>query len=132
MARVPEGAELIANATSGAPGVRIGNLFILAGVPHIAAAMLEALTGTLEGGRPIQSVTVGAYAAESEVADLLRRIQAEHQGVAIGSYPFQGGAGRYGANFVIRSLDRDAAERCARALAEALRGAGYEPVEGGV
>ena len=60
MARVPEGAELIANPMSGAPGVRLGNIFILAGVPHIAASMLEALTGTLEGGRPMVSVTVGA------------------------------------------------------------------------
>jgi molybdenum cofactor synthesis domain-containing protein len=49
MARVPEGAELIANPSSGAPGVRMGNVFILAGVPHIAAAMLSALDGQLEG-----------------------------------------------------------------------------------
>src|SRR3954470_4546571 len=67
MARVPEGAELIPNPSSGAPGVRIGNVYILAGVPHIAAAMMDALTGTLEGGRPVVSVTVGARAAESEV-----------------------------------------------------------------
>src|SRR4028118_775762 len=53
MARVPEGAELIANKTSGAPGVRIGNVFILAGVPAIAANMLQALDGSLEGGRPM-------------------------------------------------------------------------------
>ena len=72
MSRVPEGAELIPNRTSGAPGVRIGNIYILAGVPHIAASMLEALDGALEGGRPMVSVTVGAYAAESDVADLLR------------------------------------------------------------
>src|SRR3954452_19285441 len=63
MARVPEGAELIPNATSGAPGVKMGNVFIMAGVPNIAASMLEALTGKLEGGRPVVSVTVGARAA---------------------------------------------------------------------
>ena len=60
MARVPEGAELIDNPMSGAPGIRLGNMFILAGVPHVAAGMLDALTGTLEGGRPLVSVTVGA------------------------------------------------------------------------
>src|SRR3954467_2944533 len=58
MARVPEGAELIPNPSSGAPGVKLGNVFIMAGVPYIAASMLEALSGTLEGGRPIVSVTV--------------------------------------------------------------------------
>ena len=61
MARVPEGAELIANPSSGAPGVKISNVYILAGVPQIAASMLEALSGTLEGGRPMVSVTVGAF-----------------------------------------------------------------------
>src|SRR5687767_1291681 len=105
MARVPEGAELIPNAHSGAPGVRIGNIFIMAGVPHIAARMLEALDGKLEGGRPMVSLTIGAYAAESEVADLLRKTEADHPGVAIGSYPFYGG-GRLGANFVARGEDR--------------------------
>jgi molybdenum cofactor synthesis domain-containing protein len=131
MARVPEGAELIPNPSSGAPGVKIGNLFILAGVPHIAASMLEALTGKLEGGRPMVSVTVGARAAESEVADLLRETEAAHPGVAIGSYPFFK-EGRYGANFVIRSEDGELARECGDALAAGLREAGYEPVEGGI
>jgi molybdenum cofactor synthesis domain-containing protein len=65
MARVPDGAELIANPSSGAPGVKLGNVYILAGVPHIAASMVEALTGMLEGGRPMVSVTIGARAAEA-------------------------------------------------------------------
>ena len=55
MARVPAGAELIENRMSGAPGIRHGNLFILAGVPHIATQMLDALNGTLRGGRPLLS-----------------------------------------------------------------------------
>jgi molybdenum cofactor synthesis domain-containing protein len=131
MARVPQGAELIPNPTSGAPGVRIDNVYILAGVPYIAASMLEALTGKLEGGRPIVSLTVGARAAESEVADLLRETEAAHPGVAIGSYPFFKD-GRYGANFVIRSDDGALVERCGEALAEGLRRAGHEPVRGGI
>jgi molybdenum cofactor synthesis domain-containing protein len=131
MARVPEGAELIPNPTSGAPGVRLGNVYIMAGVPHIAASMLEALTGTLEGGRPVVSVTVGARAAESEVADLLRETEEAHPGVAIGSYPFFKD-GRYGANFVIRSEDGDLVRECGDALAERLKAAGYDPVEGGI
>ncbi|MEO6255350.1 MAG: molybdopterin-binding protein [Sphingomicrobium sp.] len=131
MARVPQGAELIANAHSGAPGVRIGNVLILAGVPHIAARMLEALSGTLEGGRPIVSVTVGAYAAESEVADLLRETEAAHDGVTIGSYPFFKDD-RYGANFVIRSEDGALAQSVARQLHQGLAEAGHEAVDGGI
>jgi molybdenum cofactor synthesis domain-containing protein len=131
MARVPEGAELIPNPTSGAPGVRMDNVYILAGVPYIAASMLEALTGKLEGGRPVVSVIVGARAPESDVADLLRETEADHPGVAIGSYPFFKD-GRYGANFVIRSEDEALARETGIDLSQRLREAGYEPVEGGI
>ena len=131
MARTPEGAELIPNPSSGAPGVKIGNIYILAGVPHIAASMLEALDGTLEGGRPIVSVALGAYAAESDVAELLRDVEERHPGVSIGSYPFLEG-GRYGANFVMRSEDGEAARRCGDELGRRLAEAGIEPIAGGI
>jgi molybdenum cofactor synthesis domain-containing protein len=131
MARVPQGAELIENPSSGAPGIRIGNVHILAGVPSIAASMLEGLAGRLEGGRPVVSVTIGARAAESDVADLLRETEAAHPGVAIGSYPFFKD-GRHGANFVIRSEDGELARRTGNELAEQLRAAGYDPVDGGI
>ena len=131
MARVPEGAELIPNKQSGAPGVKMGNVYILAGVPSIAADMLAALDGRLEGGQPLTSVTVGAFAAESEVADLLRETEGAHEGVAVGSYPFFRD-GRYGANFVMRSEDRASAERCAEDLAARLTEAGFETVMGGI
>jgi molybdenum cofactor synthesis domain-containing protein len=131
MARVPEGADLLVNPSSGAPGVKMGNVYILAGVPHIAASMLEALTGTLEGGRPVVSITVGAYAAESDVADLLRETEAGHPGVAIGSYPFFRD-GRYGANFVVRSEDGALAQGVAEQLRQGLAEAGHESVEGGI
>ena len=131
MARVPEGAELIANPSSGAPGVKMGNVYILAGVPHIAGSMLEALTGQLEGGRPVVSVTIGARAPESDVADLLRETEAAHPGVAIGSYPFFKD-GKYGANFVIRSEDGEQVATCAGVLTAGLRAMGFEPVEGGL
>jgi molybdenum cofactor synthesis domain-containing protein len=131
MARTPQGAELLRNPYSGAPGVKMGNVYLLAGVPAIAASMLEPLTGKLEGGRPVVSVTVGARAAESDVADMLRETEAANPGVAIGSYPFFRDGG-YGANFVIRSEDGDLARATGQALAERLRAAGYEPVEGGI
>ena len=128
MARVPEGAELIPNPTSGAPGVRMGNVYILAGVPNIAGAMLAALEGKLEGGAPVVSVTVRAYAPESDVADLLKQVQDEHPGVSVGSYPFYG-SGRYGADFVMRSDDGEFAERCASILRQRLEEAGVEVAE---
>jgi molybdenum cofactor synthesis domain-containing protein len=131
MARVPDGAELLPNPSSGAPGVRIGNVYILAGVPHIAASMLEGLSGQLQGGLPVVSVTVGARAPESDVADLLRETEAANPGVAIGSYPFFKDGG-YGANFVIRSEDAELAKRTGDELAARLREAGYEPFSGGI
>src|SRR4051794_1432586 len=84
MARVPQGAELIDNPMSGAPGIRVGNIFILAGVPHIATVMLEALSGTLEGGRPVLSRTIGSFTPEREVADVLSAVEAAHPGTQIG------------------------------------------------
>ena len=131
MARVPEGAELIPNRMSGAPGIRIGNLFLMAGVPHITAQMLDALTGTLEGGRPLVSVTIGAFAPESEVADILREAEHATDGVAIGSYPFFK-EGRVGANFVVRSEEEALADRVADELAVKLAEAGYPAVIGGI
>ncbi|MDT8759550.1 molybdopterin-binding protein [Sphingomonas psychrotolerans] len=131
MARVPEGADLIPNRMSGAPGIRVGNLFILAGVPHITAGMLDALTGTLEGGLPVLSRTVGAWVAESEIADLLRETERAHAGVAIGSYPFFR-EGRTGANFVVRATKQALVDATVAALIDGLRAAGREPVDGGI
>jgi molybdenum cofactor synthesis domain-containing protein len=131
MARVPDGAELIENRMSGAPGIRMGNIFILAGVPHIAGMMLEALSNKLEGGRPMLSRTVGCWVAESEVADLLRETEAAHVGSQIGSYPFFR-EGKVGANFVVRSTDADIVDRCIAAIEAGLLGLGYAAVEDGI
>lgn len=129
MARVPAGAELIENGISGAPGIRHGNIFMLAGVPHIATLMLESLSGTLEGGRPLLSQTVGCWVPESEIADLLSDTERSHDGCQIGSYPFFR-EGRVGANFVIRSTNEGALEACRQDLVGRLRDAGREVIEG--
>jgi len=123
MARVPEGAELIENAASGAPGIRIGNIFILAGIPRVAAMMLEALSGQLEGGRPLLSRTLGCWVPESEVAEMLGATELAHPGCQIGSYPFYS-EGKAGANFVIRSTDEEALEACRTDLFARLEAAG--------
>lgn len=131
MARVPEGADLIPNKMSGAPGIKIGNIFIMAGVPHITAGMLDALTGTLEGGAPLLSHQIGCWVAESEIAKLLGDTEKAHEGCQIGSYPFFR-EGRVGANFVIRSTDAHQLATCVEALKSGLAGLGYDSVDGGI
>jgi molybdenum cofactor synthesis domain-containing protein len=131
MARVPEGAELIENRMSGAPGIRMGNIYILAGVPHIAGLMLEALTNRLEGGRPMLSRTIGCWVPESEIADLLREIEESHAGAQIGSYPFFQN-GKVGANFVVRSVDAGTVDNCIAAIHAGLIMLGYAPVADGI
>lgn len=131
MARVPEGADLIENRMSGAPGIRIGNIFVMAGVPHITAGMLDALTGTLEGGLPVLSRTIGCWVAESEVAATLAAVERAHDGVAIGSYPFFR-EGRTGANFVVRSTDQAVLDACVADLTARLEAEGRAVVVDGI
>ena len=131
MARVPDGADLIPNRMSGAPGIKIGPIFLLAGVPHICAEMLDALTGTLEGGALLLSETIGSWAMESEVATLLREVEKAHEGCQIGSYPFFR-EGKSGANFVVRSTDPDMLRSCVDTLCEGLGELGRDFTPGGI
>ena len=87
MADIPQGARLIKNAVSGAPGFQIENVFVLAGVPLICASMLEALTDQIEGGEKWISHSVKGALAEGDIAQQLSTIQRECGGVKIGSYP---------------------------------------------
>ena len=131
MARVPEGADLIPNRMSGAPGIRLGNVVLMAGVPHITAGMLDALTGELEGGAPLITETIGCWIAESEVANILREAEQAHENCQIGSYPFFR-EGRVGANFVIRSTSKDDLKSCVDTLCDGLSTAGYDFTPGGI
>ena len=131
MARVPDGAELIPNRKSGAPGIRHGNIFVMAGVPHITAGMLDALTGELEGGAPLISETVGGFIPESEVASLLREVEQAHDNCQIGSYPFFRD-GKVGSNFVIRSTNADDVKSCMDVLCEGLAENGWDFTPGGI
>jgi molybdenum cofactor synthesis domain-containing protein len=131
MARVPEGAELIPNRMSGAPGIKLGNIHLMAGVPHITAGMLDALTGTLEGGLPLLAETIGCWTPESEVADILRQVESAHENCQIGSYPFFR-EGRVGANFVVRSTSRDELRSCVDSLCDGLATAGFDFTPGGI
>jgi molybdenum cofactor synthesis domain-containing protein len=129
MARVPAGAELIPNPETGAPGIRLDRLFIMAGVPKITQGMLRGLDGKLAGGRPVLSAAVGAWTAESRVAGILADVQKGFSDVQIGSYPFWR-EGKTGANFVLRSVDPHHLRCAVERLVAALRADGLEPVEG--
>jgi len=104
MARIPEGARLIENPISAAPGFTLGNVHVLAGVPDIFAAMLAGVLPTLTGGPPLLSQSLRVNRGEGEIAGAFGALAAEFPDLAMGSYPFvQNGA--HGTNLVIRGTD---------------------------
>ncbi len=107
MARIPDGAVLIDNPVSRAPGFSIGNVHVMAGVPAVFEAMVAGLLPRLTGGRPLLSDSVRVNRPEGEIAGPLGAIAAAHPAVAIGSYPFNQG-GRFGSNVVARATDPEA------------------------
>lgn len=122
MARVPQGATLIENAVSKAPGFRIENVFVMAGVPKVMNAMMDAIAPTLEKGVPMQSRTIALQGGEGDVAKPLGEIQARYADVFIGSYPFEGATG-FATNLVVRSRNPEAlakAEAEVKVVAESL------------
>ncbi|MFF8801348.1 MULTISPECIES: competence/damage-inducible protein A [unclassified Methylobacterium] len=125
MARIPDGAELIANPISKAPGFRIGNVHVMAGVPQILQAMLDEIRPTLTGNAPVISETIEAGAIpEGDFAGALTEIAAAHPAVSIGSYPSMTPEG-FRNRIVVRGRDR-AAVAAARAAIEHLL-AGLRP-----
>jgi len=104
MARVPEGALLIENPISAAPGFRVENVFALAGVPPIAHAMFASLEPLLRHGDTIHSRSIEVLLREGDFALELEEIARAHPEVEIGSYPFARD-GRYGASLVVRGTD---------------------------
>jgi molybdenum cofactor synthesis domain-containing protein len=123
MARVPRGAELVDNPVSNAPGFRIENVFVLAGIPSIARAMFASAVPMLAHGAPIVSASVDAFLREGDFADALTKIQADHPTVEIGSYPFNRD-GRLGATLVARGTDRALLEKVAADIVAAITALG--------
>ncbi|MEM8772787.1 MAG: molybdopterin-binding protein [Pseudomonadota bacterium] len=126
MARTPEGAVLIENPVTGAPGVRLANVFVMAGVPSIFQGMLHAVESELERGVQMHARAATAIGLpESMIADQLRDIQGAVKGVAIGSYPIDGD--EKGVTVVARAEDEAVAEAAMTAVAAAMRALGVEP-----
>lgn len=118
MARIPQGAELVDNQVSGAPGFWIGNVIVMAGVPTIMQTMLDTVAPKLRTGRRMLSETVRADAREGDVGTALGEIAKAHPEVTIGSYPFFDDRGP-NTNIVVRA--RDAAKlAAAKAAVEAM------------
>ncbi|KAA5801685.1 competence/damage-inducible protein A [Alkalicaulis satelles] len=124
MARIPDGASLIANPVTGAPGFQIENVFVLAGVPKIARGMLEDVAARIEGGAVTHSVTVRLEGIrEGDIAESLGAMAADNPSVSLGSYPWfeeaPGGGLRRGVALVARGTDAAQLDRL-RSQLEAL------------
>ena len=127
MAYIPVGAELVRNTVSTAPGVHIGNVFVMAGVPMIMRAMMDAIEPRLKRGAVVHAATVQSKIAEGRIAEGLGRIQRDHADVAIGSYPYYREDGS-GVQLVARGRDAAEVETAAREIEELLRALGAESV----
>ncbi len=103
MARIPDGAILIDNPVSKAPGFQMENVFVMAGVPAIMQAMLEGIAFRLTGGSKMLSRTLGASLPEGKVAQKLGELQEKYPNVSLGSYPYFR-QGNVGTNLVLRSI----------------------------
>lgn len=119
MARIPDGAELIPNPISGAPGFRVGNVIVMAGIPEIMQVMLTAVTPDLQKGDRLHSVTIPVDRPESEIADVFSAHQLRYRDVAMGSYP-RLRDGRPVSDLVLRSANVDRLTEAAETLKAAL------------
>src|SRR3954470_20440090 len=115
MARIPDGASLIVNSVSAAPGFKIDNVHVMAGVPVIMRAMLESIAPTLKGGRKVHSLTVKSRVGEGNVGGPLAALQAEYPDVKMGSYPRMGD-GTVMTELVLRSADEARLAEAAKAV----------------
>ncbi len=131
MARIPAGAELIANPASAAPGFMVGNVFVLAGIPAVMRAMLQDVGHRIRGGAVVHSHTVRAAGIrEGDIAEPLGALARARPEVSFGSYPWMRPKGKgmeFGVNLVARSRDADLIATSVSALVEIVRAQGAEP-----
>ena len=126
MCYIPEGASLIENAVSTAPGFQIENVFVMAGIPSIMRAMMDTLKNRLVGGQPVRSRTVNAFLPEGAVAAGLAAVQDAYPGIDIGSYPFYN-KGRFGTSLVLRGTEDQPLDEATGAVADLVTALGETP-----
>ncbi|MGI9407932.1 MAG: competence/damage-inducible protein A [Hyphomicrobiaceae bacterium] len=124
MARMPEGADLIENAVSNAPGFMMENVIVMAGIPKVMQMMLDAVTPKLRTGLRMESVTIVLHRPESEISALLGAAQDAWPDVSMGSYPFFEN-GKYGTQLVLRSTDNARLAGAETAVKSELRDRGW-------
>ena len=120
MADIPEGATLIYNPVSAAPGYKMENVYVMAGVPRIMQAMFDGIKHSLAGGAPMLSASLAAHVTEGYIAEALGRIQTQFPTVEIGSYPFVRDQ-KLGTSLVARSTDAETLAECKKSLTALLR-----------
>jgi molybdenum cofactor synthesis domain-containing protein len=128
MAMTPEGATLIANPISRAPGFRIGNVFVMAGIPSVMQAMFDGVKGGLKGGPPVLSRTIACAVPEGLLAKGLGEIQERWPDLDIGSYPFTR-RGTFGVALVLRGRESSRLDVAKEEVAALIRALGGAPVE---
>ncbi len=121
MARIPDGAALIENPVSTAPGFTLGNVHVMAGVPAVFNAMVASVLPTLTGGAPLLSRSLRVERPEGDIAGPLGEIAESYPDLSFGSYPFIQN-GRYGANVVVRGCDAATLDRAQEALEKTFSG----------
>lgn len=126
MAHIPVGATLIENPVSGAPGFKIGNVYVMAGVPRIMQGMMDNILPEIASGKPYISNNVSCDLPESKIAEALENIQKKFDNVDIGSYPhFR--TGSMGLSLILRSTDNDALHVATQDVVNMVRSFGVDP-----
>ncbi|RCK26524.1 molybdopterin-binding protein [Thalassospira profundimaris] len=128
MAHVPVGAELVQNPISKAPGFRMDNVYVMAGVPMIMQAMFQGIKHQLVGGKPMVSRSVGGYIPEGTIAKVLAEIQGDFPETDIGSYPFLR-EGKLGTTLVVRGESPDDVNHAAERIRLVIIESGREVIE---
>ena len=128
MARIPHGAQIVANPVSGAPGFQTGNVFTLAGVPSVARAMLEDIGPRLETGAVIHKITIrGRGLREGDIAEPLGALAKEMPDVALGSYPWFRGIGDNGVHLVASTIQESLIPMITDKLEAIISATGVQP-----
>ena len=128
MSETPNGAELLLNPISKAPGFRVENVFVLPGVPHIMREIFSGFKHQLSGGDPIKSKSISTYVPEGRIGGPLSELQDRFPSVEIGSYPFNR-EGKLGAAIVMRHTDMTEIEIVAEEVRQLIRGLGADPID---
>ncbi len=131
MADMPDGVSLIDNPVSVAPGFRIENVFVMAGVPKIMQAMLDSIIPTLKGGAKMLSRSITVFLPEGELATPLGELQHRYGDLEIGSYPFFGTLGP-GSTIVFRGIEQEEVDKAAAELLALAQNRDAKVIEGSV